>query len=152
MKKVTWISIIGIVCLSLVGCSQESNVVGDKSNYEVSNKLATLQVKEGSLTKSKLTLILKNNTDHGCSYGNPFSLEKEKNGVWYEIKPARGLNFTLEAYGLGSKDSIEFELSLESFYKKLSPAKYRVVKAVFCNGADSIKIETTYVAAEFVIE
>lgn len=49
MKKVTWISI-----------------VGDKSNYEVSNNLATLTVKEGSLTKSKLTLILKNNSDHGC--------------------------------------------------------------------------------------
>lgn len=146
--------LISSLCLTLIGCTKdESNILGEKSKYEVSDFLVSLRVKEGSLTKSKATLILENHTDNDYLYGNPFSIEKEENGNWYKLKPINELSFDLIAYILKAKDSLEIELDWKYGYGELSAGKYRIIKDVFINTEEPIGEEDmVYIAAEFVIE
>jgi hypothetical protein len=152
MKKILTIVLIGIICFSLAGCAN-SIEVGDESKYMISDNLVSMKVKEGSLTKLKAILILENNTDDDYSYGNPYSIEKEEDGIWYELKPIKELSFTLPAYILKAKESIEIEINWESTYGKLTPGKYRIVKGVFCEKDIPIeKEDIAYISAEFTIK
>ena len=153
MKKILTIVLIGMACFSLVGCTNNSIKVGDESKYMVSDNLVSLKVKGGSLTKSKATLILENNTDDDYSYGNPYSIEKEEESIWYELKPIKELFFTLPAYVLKAKESTEIEINWESTYGKLTPGKYRIVKGVFREIDVPIEEEDiVYISAEFTIK
>jgi hypothetical protein len=154
MKKILSLVLIGVLCLTLVGCTKDDSVsIGEKSKYTVSEDLASMRVKEGSLTKSKVTLILENNTDDDYSYGNPYSIEKEEDSIWYELKPIKELFFTLPAYGLKAKESIEIEINWESAYGKLTPGKYIIVKGVFRDIDVPIEEgDMVYISAEFTIK
>lgn len=154
MKTILKLMLIGSLFLSLVGCTTNNSVsIGEKSKYAVSNNSISFKVKEGSLTKSKATFILENLTDNDYSYGNPFSIEKEVNGIWYELKPIKELSFNLPAYNLNAKDSKEIEIDWEYAYGKLTPGKYRIIKGVFHYIDTPIKEEDmVYIAAEFIIK
>ena len=154
MKVILNLSLIGLLCLTLVGCTKDNSfIIGEESKYAVSDDLVSLRVKEGSLTKSKATFILENNTDYAYSFGNPFSLEKEVDDIWYKLIPIRELVFTMEAYSLKAKKSKEIEIGWKFNYGKLLPGKYRVIKDVF--PSKDLPIEENdmfYIAAEFIIK
>jgi hypothetical protein len=127
--------------------------IGEKSKYLASDNLVSLRVKEGSLTNSKATLILENHTDDGYSYGYPYSIEYEKDGIWYEIIPNNDMFFIMPALGLKAKESIEISVNWEYHYGKLPSGKYRVVKCVFREIDTPItEEEIVYIAAEFIIK
>lgn len=140
MKKASKIFSIFILCSVLVGCSTDNNAV-------------SLRVKEGSLTKTKATLIIENNTNREYIYGEPFIIEKETNGKWTELSPINEFAFNLPAYGLQAKTSIEIEIGWEYGYGKLNPGKYRIIKDVFLNSDSAIEEkDLIHIAAEFIIK
>ena len=127
--------------------------IGEKSKYIVSDDLVSLRVKEESLTNSEMTLILENHTDKTYEYGNGYSIEKEESGIWYELKPIRDFAFTLPAYVLKAKESIEIEIDLKYSYGELYPGKYRVIKHVSLSLDRPLKpSDYIYVGAEFIIK
>ncbi|MDD4608437.1 MAG: hypothetical protein PHD10_04845 [Bacilli bacterium] len=151
MKKLLCLILIGILCLS--GCTNNSVSIGKKSKYIVSDNLVSLKVKEGTLTKSIATLILENYTDDDYLFGKPYAIEKEVNGIWYELNPIKELVFNLPAYSLKAKERIELEIDWEYGYGILSPGKYRIIKGVFPNLDIPIEEDDIiYIAAEFMIK
>lgn len=127
--------------------------IGEKSKYVVTNNLVSLRVKEGSLTNSKATLLLENHTDNAYSFGYPYSIEYEKDGIWYEIIPINDLVFIMPALGLKAKESIEIGVNWEYHYGKLPSGKYRIIKSVFRKIDTPInEEEIVYIAAEFIIK
>lgn len=146
MKKKLLITIICVFFIIALIWYINSNV-GNKSKYDVSSNLVIMEVKEGSLTNTKATLIMTNHTNDNYTYGNPYFIEKEKDGTWYELKTINDLFFTMPAFELKANSSVEFEIDWEYGYGKLESGKYRIIKDV-----SNSKGERIYIAAEFTIE
>jgi len=136
-----------ILFLVITGCNK--NNLGLKSKYHISNNLVSIEVKENTLTNTKATFIMTNNTSEIYSYGNPYSIEKEIDGIWYELKTINDLFFTMPAFELKINESVEFEIDWEYGYGKLKPGKYRLIKDL-----DTLndKNKQIYIASEFTIK
>lgn len=155
-KKILSLVLIGILCFNLVGCTNESKNdsvnIGEESKYVVRDDLVSMSVVEKSLTNSKATLALVNHTDETYIYGDPYYIEYEKDGIWYEIVPINDMNFNMIAYILEPKESKEINVDWEYHYGKLIPGEYRIIKGVFLES--DIPIEPSdyvYIGAEFEI-
>ncbi len=157
MKKTLTMVLIGILCFALVGCTNESKGnsvnIGEKSKYVLRDDLVSMSVEEKSITNSKANLILVNHTDEIYIYGEPYSIEYKKDGIWYEIVPINDMNFNMIAYILESKDSKKITVDWEYHYGKLAPGKYRVIKDVFRDLDRPIEpSDKVYIGAEFEIK
>lgn len=140
MKKTSKLVSIFFLCSLLAGCSNNNNIV-------------SLRVKERSLTETKATLIIENNTNRDYIYGDPFIIEKEMNGKWSELSPINELSFNLPAFSLNAKQAIEIEIDWEYGYGKLNPGKYRIVKDIFLNIDRAVEEkDIIHIAAEFTIK
>lgn len=153
MKKI----LILILSLTLVGCpdSSKNNSVniGKESKYTLSDNLVSIRIKEKTLTKSSATFILTNHTDENYDYGDSYSLEYEKDGIWYEIIPNNDMNFNLIAYLLKSKESKEITINWKYHYGKLVTGKYRIIKNVFRQLDRPIESnDFVYIGIEFIIK
>lgn len=149
-KSLLTIVLCGIIVLGLTGCGTNNKFnIGEKSNIEIVKNDISLSIKEGTLTKTGVTLILKNDSDINVQYGNPYEIEIKKDGKWHKINIE--LNFTLPAYGLKSKESKEIKLNWENSYGKLAPGEYRIIKSIDLEKEEDT-FKTFYVSAEFTIE
>jgi len=133
MKLILGLVLIGILGLVLIITLTKKVITDD---------LVSLIVKEGSLTNSGATFILENHTDNSYRYGGSYSIEKERFGIWFSLRPKRKLSSTLIAYDLGAKKSREIEIDWEYNYGKLTPGKYRIIK----------NIGDFWVGTEFIIQ
>lgn len=146
MKKALLIIISLLTILTLTGCT--NNRIGEKSPYEITNDKVTMEVKQGTLTKSSATIIITNKTDEEYTYGEPYHLEIKHNDSWHilELEPDTDLFFTMPAFSLKAGESDEKEYEWEYGYGKLKKGTYRLVTD-FSKEQNKI-----YVAAEFVIK
>ena len=87
-----------------------------------------MQLKENTLSNSGLTMILKNQSNRGIQYGNPYTIEKYQNGYWKTVDLINDLYFTLPAFELKKGESKEISINWEYGYGKLPNGKYRIVK------------------------
>jgi hypothetical protein len=151
MKKTIFIIIVlGIMVLGLTGCGKNKMFdIGEKSNIEIAKNDVTLSIKEGTLTKTGATLILKNDSNVDVQYGNPYEIEIKQDGSWHKINVQ--LDFTLPSYGLKSGESKQIELDWENGYGKLSTGEYRIIKDIDVEQEDET-FESFYVSAEFTIK
>ena len=78
--------------------------LGDKSKYIINDDFVSISLKSNSLTKTKAIFTIINNSTQNYKYGNPYLIEYQKDGVWYELKSIRELYFTLPAYVIKSKE------------------------------------------------
>lgn len=143
MKKLVLIIISILTIFILTGCTNED--IGAKSKYDITNDQVTMRVKEGTLTNSQAIITMINNTEINFTYGEPYHLEKKVNGTWYELEPIEEVYFTMPAYVLKAKESVEKEYNWEYGYGKLKKGTYRLVTD-FSNGKEQI-----YASAEFTI-
>lgn len=125
---------------------------GAESKITINDKNVSMTIKKNSLTNRGATLILSNLTDNLYSYGNPYFIEKEKDGKWYKLYPIEQLYFTLPAYGLKAKQKVELEINWKYGYGTLSPGTYRLIKTLNRSTGIAEKDVDVYVAAEFTIE
>ena len=150
MKKIIFLCfLIGIVGITGCGINKNEFDIGEKSNIEFIEKGISLSIKEGTLTKTGATLILKNNSDIDVQYGNPYEIEIKKDGEWHKINVE--LNFTLPAYELKSKEAKEIKLNWEYGYGKLAKGEYRIIKSIDVE-KENDTFENFYISAEFTIE
>jgi hypothetical protein len=157
MKRISSLVLIGIFCFTLVGCANESKNdsvnIGEESKYVLRDDLVSMSVNEESVTNYKATFILINHTDETYDYGEPYSIEYEKDGIWYEIIPINDMNFNMIAYILEPKGSKEITVDWEYHYGKLIPGKYRIIKDVFRELDIPIEpSDKVYIGVEFIIK
>lgn len=102
----------------------------EKNKDEISDVVMT--IKEGTLSKDGVTVVLKNNTDKDYTYGPDFYVERYDNGKWTQHSTINGdpLRWNTIAYKLNASESIEINLDFKSTYGSLSAGKYRVIKRV----------------------
>lgn len=157
MKKILALVLVGILCFTLVGCangSKKNSVdIGDESKYMINNDLVKISLKEGSLTDTKATFIIVNNSNKTYYYGNPYLIEYKKDDVWYELKSIRELYFTMPAIILKANESKEITIDWEYGYGKLPSGTYRIVKDVFPESDRPLEqSDIIYISAEFIIK
>lgn len=117
MKKLIAFILCFILLFSLWGCKA-------KSTYnETENNKVALSVKEGTLTKEGVTLLIENKTNETGDYGYPFILEKQQNGKWVVINEQQA--FILPAIMLEANSVSEHQAV---FHGPLSRGKYRMIK------------------------
>lgn len=146
-KLMETITICSLLLLGLTGCSNKIEI-GKKSDVEIIDKGVTLSIKDGTLTKTSATIIIKNNSDIDIQYGNPYEIEIKQNNEWYKINVE--LNFTLPAFSLKSKETKELELNWGNGYGKLEHGEYRIIKNIDIEKEDGT-YEIFYISAEFRI-
>ncbi len=146
MKKILLIIIALLTVFTVTGCT--NNRIGEKSPYEIKDNQVTMEIKEGTLTKSSATIIMTNKTDKEFTYGEPYHLEVKYKDSWhiFELEPNNDMFFTMPAYILKPNESVEKEYNWEYGYGKLKKGTYRLVTD-FSNEQKKF-----YVAAEFTIE
>lgn len=150
-KTILAILVCGFLVIGLTGCGKTKNEfdVGGKSDIQISQNDVTLSIKEGTLTNTGATLLLKNNSDKNYSYGNPYSIEIKKDGEWHKINVE--LNFTMPAFSLKSGETKEIEVNWEYGYGKLASGTYRIIKGIDYEYEEG-KFESFSITAEFTIE
>lgn len=149
-KKLLGVLICFIFLLGITGCEKEIKGKPQESKIKILNGGVRFTVKEGTLSNTKATFILKNTSKTKITYGTSYWMEKEENGKWYKIEPKDEMWFTLPEFELNPKESRELEIDWEYGYGKLSPGKYRVVKEVDFEYQSERKKYN--IAAEFTIE
>ncbi|MDQ0160448.1 immunoglobulin-like domain-containing protein [Alkalibacillus salilacus] len=159
MKRQFWLVFcIGMVLILLSGCGGSNNsskeADWESTTYETVNNLdgVSMSVKEGTASPAGLTVILKNNSEKQCVYGEYFSLEKKVNGKWYQVPVAIDGNYGFNdiGYDLDSSAISEWTVDWEWLYGSLDTGDYRIVKDIldFREPGDYDKY---YLSAEFTI-
>jgi hypothetical protein len=153
MKKILAILLCGVMMLGLTGCGKTENEfdVGDKSDIQISQKDVTLSIKDGTLTNTSATLILKNDSDVDVQYGNPYGIEIKQDNEWHDIDINVELTSTVPAYWIKPGESKEIEISWENVYGKLSAGEYRILKGISIEKEEG-SFEDFVIAAEFTIK
>jgi hypothetical protein len=123
--------------------------IGKKSDIEITRNDISLTIKNGTLTQTGVTMILKNNSNVNVEYGEPYEIEIKQGNYWHKIDVQ--LCFTSIAYGLAPSESKEIKLDWENSYGELSAGKYRIIKYIDTLKEDGT-YEDSYVAVEFTIE
>ena len=117
MKKSIAFILCFVLLFSLWGCKA-------KSTYnETENGKVAVSIKEGTLTKEEVTILIENKTNETGDYGYPFILEKQQNGNWFVINENQA--FILPAIMLEANSTTEHKAVFEN---PLSKGKYRMIK------------------------
>lgn len=111
----------------LVDGNKIDNQVKEHYSYLQDDKIS-ISIKEGTLTKKWITLIIKNNAKQNYFYGSQYYLEKEENGTFNVYEPKEILSWNDVLYSLKSNEQIEIEINWIIGYDELSNGKYRLVK------------------------
>ncbi|WP_368655068.1 immunoglobulin-like domain-containing protein [Ornithinibacillus sp. 4-3] len=161
MKHLFMLTFIIISFVLLSGCENSNNEgSNEKTNltsttYDIVNDLdgVTMRVKENTVSSTGLTVILENQSDKECIYGEDFLLEKEIDGKWYQVPIALEDNYGFNdiGYDLASSEIKEWTAEWKWLYGSLGKGKYRIVKDVldFRGTGDYDK---HHLAADFTLE
>ncbi len=111
----------------------------DANNLNTVKSNVVLELKSGTLKKTKASFILKNNSNVNITYGNEYKIEKKTADNWQELEGK--LAFNLPAYNLKYMDSVELKLDWKNGYGSLDKGQYRLVKNVSVENVDGSKEE-----------
>jgi len=142
MKKGLIITLIVLVILVLI--SVAIFIMLNKNIFNEGKSDITMIIKEGTLTKTSATVIIKDN-DKEHSYGEGYRIEKKENGEWKTVKQIGTYSFNLIALGTVTGE-LDFKLDWSERYGELENGEYRIVKTLDTEGG---KLE---LYAEFTIE
>ncbi len=95
----------------------------------------TTQKKEICQDEEKMTVTIKNKSDDGVMYGNPFSLYRWSKNTWVTYNATEDLAYNDEGHWLQPNDSNDKECYLE--YYDFKRGKYLLKKEVFWEKDDS---------------
>ena len=96
------------------------------------NDLISIEIKDGSLTRTSATVIIKGNIYYEIMTGEAFWIEKynEENNTW-EKMPYNDYYFNDIGYVITADKPLELNHDWEKMYGELPKGEYRLVKEVF---------------------
>ena len=127
----------------------EHKLDGEINSLDTVKSNVVLELKSGTLKKTKATFILKNNSNVNITYGNEYKIEKKTDDNWQELEGK--LAFNLPSYNLKYMDSVELKLDWKNGYGSLDKGQYRLVKNVSIEKVDGSSEEFN-VYGEFNID
>ncbi|MFE8701492.1 immunoglobulin-like domain-containing protein [Cytobacillus sp. FJAT-54145] len=149
---------IAMSLIILSGCGSSSNsskgADWEPTLHETVNNLngVMINVKQGTVSSTGLTVIFENNSDKQCIYGEYYLLEKKIEGRWYQVPIVLDGNYGFNdiGYGLDPSDVREWTVDWDWLYGSLDTGEYRIVKDIldFRKSGDYDKY---YLTAEFTI-
>ena len=133
MKKLT--AFILIMLVLLTGCARESAYQPTGAEH------VTMTVSE--VTPTGATVTIQDSNEELFVYGEWFQIEREKDGVWYEVK-TKFSNYGFNEIGWLTDENGELTMDVnwEWLYGKLSAGHYRILK----------QAGTEIIGAEFTVE
>jgi c-di-AMP phosphodiesterase-like protein len=147
LKNIAFILLLVLIAIIVWFAFNNENSKYEKKEYPIDG--VSMSIKEGTLTNTGVTLILKNDSNIDVSYGNPYIIKIKKEDKWQNIE--NDLHFNLPAFSLKSKTSKEISLNWEIGYGKLEKGEYRIIKNFdYEKGKDRYESFSVYV--EFSIE
>lgn len=142
MKKGLIITLIVLVILVLICFA--IFIILNKNIFNKGVQDITMTIKEGTLTKTSATVVIKdNNKEH--SYGEGYRIEKKENWKWQHVKQIGTYYINMAALSTVTGE-LKFNLDWSERYGELENGEYRIVKTLDTAGG---KLE---LYAEFVIE
>ena len=144
MKK--WVIII-MIFVFMTGCSKSNKI---KYEDKIDNHESVVMfLKDGTLTSTSATIIIKNKVKKEWIFNIGFSIEKKENDTWVPLDTKNSENtWTLKKYILEQDDEIEFYQNWEEIYGNLDIGEYRLIKYA----VDSTNDEISYFALNFKID
>lgn len=137
--------------LLLTGC-QERATAPLPSPYEEVNELPGLSsyISNSSAVETGIIIIYDNQTDREFTYGEPFIIEQQIDGSWYQLPylDEDGVAFIEIAYLLAPGEEREWRVDWENIYGPLDSGDYRLVKEFTGGEGDG----SYSIATEFEIE
>lgn len=122
--------------------------------YSASSQNWGLTFSVKNVTSSGLTMVV---TQSGGTLtgqlmtGRRYFIQKYENGEWIFLETPEDLAWTMEAWGIPSNDSVEWDVTWNRIYGNLSAGQYRIGKNVMdFRAAGDYDVATIY--AEFVIQ
>ena len=125
-------------------------------NNNEMNDLISMEIKEGTLTKTGATVIIKGNVYYDIMTGESFWIEKynNKNNSWEKLESiCDNCVFNLIGYNINAKKPLVLEQNWERLYGNLSKGEYRLVKDAFMNSETPVNEDDIfYIWVEFSID
>ena len=148
MKKSIGIVVIVVLMLTMAACAQDIDSLVPSEYGELKDAGIVMRITDETVTTETDSVMVEyvNNTDTEVVFGEEPHLEIESEGSWYVVPVREDAAWVEIAYILPPNGSDEKEFSLKSYYEKLNPGHYRIVKTFF---ADSGNVTA---AAEFDIQ
>ena len=120
------------------------------------NDIVNMYIKEGTLTKTSMTVIIEENIDYDISYGEPFWIEKynyQNNSYERLNELGNNCGFNLPAYDATPDKPLELKQDWSCMYGSLNKGLYRIVKdAFFTSDAPNNESDKFYIWVEFEID
>lgn len=159
MKKNLFLALTLLVSVLLVACSngnEDSTAVNDwePTQYDTVNNFdgVSMNIKEGSVYPTGLTVIFENNSDKQCVYSDDFLIEKKIKGSWYQVPIIIDeYGFNGIGYELAPSANEEFTIDWNWLYGDLDTGEYRIVKKIL-DFRDTGDFDEYNLAAEFTID
>ncbi len=124
------------------------------TQYTITNNFenVSMAIKDNTVSPVELTLVLENNSDAHCIYGQYFIVEKNIEGAWYQV-PTIIDNYGFEdiGYELLPDTSEEWSVNWEWLYGSLDEGDYRIVKNIL-DFRETGDYDEYYLSAEFTIK
>lgn len=114
-----------------------------EKKIETANSTFEMTIKEGTLTTTSATVIIKNKNKDSFGTDEWFQIQKKENGEWKEL-PILSLVSWIDIAYISNEDGVmELKQQWKDLYGELQPGEYRIAKQI------STK---QYVYAEFIIK
>ena len=99
--------------------------------YELNNaKGVSMTIKEGTLTNTGATIIIKDISNKNNTFGEEYRIDKYVNNEWQELDVVVKGNYGWNdiGYHVDKNNKLELTINWEWLYGKLEKGKYRLVK------------------------
>ena len=104
-----------------------------------------MTIKEGTLTKTGATVIIKDNNITPYSYNYWFKIQKKEDGKWVDLEIRdKNYSFPAVAFNLGKDKTFEQKIDWQRIYGRLRKGEYRLIKNLN-------EINNLYVSVKFSI-
>lgn len=108
--------------------------VSSSSNFYIT-------IRSNTLTNSGTNIIITNNSNKVCEFGDEYSLEKKEFGIWKKLKMLnKNVWWNANSYELLSGEEHEEKINWQDTYGNLKNGEYRLIKII--NG-ERIAVEFT---------
>ena len=107
-------------------------------------KNVSMEIKEGTLTKTGATVVITDKNETPYSYGEWFRIDGKDGDKWKEVEQITdNYAFNDIAYLIGEDGMLEEKIDWSELYGELENGEYRLVKELYINGYNYFSVEFT---------
>ena len=146
MKKMILLAVAAMLMLVMSACGAD---VLEKSPYDAQTADLRMTIKPDIVAADAQTLgiVIESLSENEYITGVDFGIEMQRDGTWYTYAPKEDLEWIDIALIIEPGGVYEDEITLYSFYGKLKPGTYRVVKTFY-----QIDKDSSVAFGQFIVE